>query len=1344
MIKSIEIGPNDKNVSDEKETENMVSIAWRNLHYEAYPFGLKNIFTGKVILKRLNGHLLFNTLNGFLGPSGAGKSTLLNCLNGTLRSGLSINTELYLNRQYVNERPIIRFVEQHVHETIIGIMTVGEILRYAFRLKNSSSSRQQTLINEHIGKILVNLLLDKSILNRRFDHCSGGEQKRIAIAQELMSIRMPSFLFVDEPTTGLDSHAALLMMRCLRNLVDNHQNQYRLTILATIHAPNSDMMNLFDKIYILARDGVCIYSGAPKLLRSNLRKQLDKNNDDEIDDNNNHRSPIEEYMRIACKGIDDDNVRKLATKCLKNENELLQPWIDRMQFLDNGLSIQYKSFNFKDFIYQLIRMFYLIFIKQIKARICTILIFITLFYIHSTMFDPKMVEPNVCTSIFDHDQIWLNRTCPQRVNDDFLIDSYMHYQSFAIAFFGYILISLSSIAFGELIKVINNEHRNGWYSIGVFYCSITLIRLLELAILTLLTITMVYCLVDHNYVDNGHFNWNRFGHFTLFFCLFAFYIQSLGHGISCVINNGPIEASIIGSISIYFIINSYDGYMFMADYLYLPFTRMLAQLFASKFITHGLLYSFYDLDRCDPSTEISTVLLDYNVQPEQIFTDVIQLLVISIVIRLMTMIGFVIRFQQWTIFNHSFKRSYNLNHIEPIDFDAESRQNYSKSHTIIDVNNNNNQQRIKTKKEIEFEKFCQDKFIIGWRSLSLFTTDSLYGIRSIKTFHPDSSELILRNLNGQFRFGTLNALMGTSGAGKTSLLRILNGQNKTRLSLESQFYLSKYTPIRTCFITQEISGHLLPGLTAKQSLIYSSRLKNINDTNVDHEKMAMTMLNELDIVYIANTLVTKCSGGERKRIALALELTSKRMPNFICIDEPTSGLDSNSAEILVSCLRRMSHRHNITLVVAIHQPNTDILMMFDHVYLLARGGVCIYSGTPDRIHQHVRLVGASSVDFPIEEMMRYSCLNHRDQQVKRLVQATNEAITNDEKTLFDNTQLVPEGLSVNRTRFSLNSIGILLQRQYHFYRNYLWTVLLFFYAVSLVVSLNYRLLLNPKIAERDGCISFDEDFIETCNRSKEEKVELILNYRYSYYIYSVMIFYPISISALLYYFELKYMINEHRNGWYSTGIVYLVRWSSHVIIILPIVFLHYYITDIYDPIRPGMFYSLMFVCILAAIASQGLGYICGILFGFNLTYLCISLPSLFLISIMVILSPYSKSLTIYQPFIRFNPIRYLTEASVMLQYGFGRCGPREIQVILYKLGIKHDEYYYECILRIIINIIIYHSIAFALLYYQRKDFNLRRRTEKIQQSIHNRKQSLNIMIPGLTCDHQYTIKQFRN
>ncbi|OTF78662.1 hypothetical protein BLA29_008804, partial [Euroglyphus maynei] len=230
--------------------------------------------------------------------------------------------------------------------------------------------------------------------------------------------------------------------------------------------------------------------------------------------------------------------------------------------------------------------------------------------------------------------------------------------------------------------------------------------------------------------------------------------------------------------------------MFPVNYLYLSFDRIVGNLFASKIITHGLLYSFYDLDRCDPRTQISTVLLDYNIKPQQIFTDIGQLLIICIIIRLMTMICFIAKFQHWTLFAHSFKRSIDDFHVKPIDDDG--KENHLKSYTIHVMKNDDNQ-RIKTENEMKFEKFSQDKFIIGWRSLSLFTKDPLYKLRSSKSVHPDSSELILRNLNGQFRFGTLNAVMGTSGAGKTSLLRVLNGQCKTRLSVESEFYLSRYT-----------------------------------------------------------------------------------------------------------------------------------------------------------------------------------------------------------------------------------------------------------------------------------------------------------------------------------------------------------------------------------------------------------------------------------------------------------------------------------------------------------------------------------------------------------------------
>jgi len=67
---------------------------------------------------------------------------------------------------------------------------------------------------------------------------------------------------------------------------------------------------------------------------------------------------------------------------------------------------------------------------------------------------------------------------------------------------------------------------------------------------------------------------------------------------------------------------------------------------------------------------------------------------------------------------------------------------------------------------------------------------------------------------------------------------------------------------------------------------------------IDHEAIAVSLLSELDLASTEHTKVERCSGGERKRLALALELTSRQMPNLVCIDEPTSGLDSNSAEIV--------------------------------------------------------------------------------------------------------------------------------------------------------------------------------------------------------------------------------------------------------------------------------------------------------------------------------------------------------------------------------------------------------------------------------------------------------------
>ena len=108
-----------------------ISIAWTNLKYET-----RSVFGKcKVILRGLTGHCRYGTVNGLLGPSGAGKTTLLNCLNGQLQSGLSEQCSIYLNHNQPKQA-LIRFIQQHVHETMFPVLTVRQTLAYAYRFKN--------------------------------------------------------------------------------------------------------------------------------------------------------------------------------------------------------------------------------------------------------------------------------------------------------------------------------------------------------------------------------------------------------------------------------------------------------------------------------------------------------------------------------------------------------------------------------------------------------------------------------------------------------------------------------------------------------------------------------------------------------------------------------------------------------------------------------------------------------------------------------------------------------------------------------------------------------------------------------------------------------------------------------------------------------------------------------------------------------------------------------------------------------------------------------------------------------------------------------------------------------
>ena len=164
-----------------------------------------------------------------------------------------------------------------------------------------------------------------------------------------------------------------------------------------------------------------------------------------------------------------------------------------------------------------------------------------------------------------------------------------------------------------------------------------------------------------------------------------------------------------------------------------------------------------------------------------------------------------------------------------------------------------------------------------------------YGSRNFKPI------TLLNDINGSIDLGTITALMGPSGAGKTTLLKCINGREISGIDRSTDIYLNPKLQIRSCFVVQEVKEHLLFGLTGLQSLIYASKLKN-KGKSCNHNQIALGLLKDLSIEQIGKTYIEKCSGGEQKRLAIALELTSVDKPNLLCIDEPTSGLDSFAAE----------------------------------------------------------------------------------------------------------------------------------------------------------------------------------------------------------------------------------------------------------------------------------------------------------------------------------------------------------------------------------------------------------------------------------------------------------------
>ncbi|XP_028766306.1 pleiotropic drug resistance protein 1 [Neltuma alba] len=219
--------------------------------------------------------------------------------------------------------------------------------------------------------------------------------------------------------------------------------------------------------------------------------------------------------------------------------------------------------------------------------------------------------------------------------------------------------------------------------------------------------------------------------------------------------------------------------------------------------------------------------------------------------------------------------------------------------------------------------------------------------------------VLLRGVSGAFRPGVLTALMGVSGAGKTTLMDVLAGR-KTGGYIEGNMTISGYPKKQETFA--RISGYCeqndihSPHVTVYESLLYSAWLRLSPEVDSKARKMfieevmELVELNPLRQSLVGLPGVSGLSTEQRKRLTIAVELVAN--PSIIFMDEPTSGLDARAAAIVMRTVRNTVDTGR-TVVCTIHQPSIDIFEAFDELLLLKRGGQEIYVGPLGRHSCHL-------------------------------------------------------------------------------------------------------------------------------------------------------------------------------------------------------------------------------------------------------------------------------------------------------------------------------------------------------------------------------------------------------
>ncbi|XP_031280621.1 ABC transporter G family member 39-like [Pistacia vera] len=907
------------------------------------------------ILNGVSGIIKPSRMTLLLGPPGAGKTTFLLALAGKLDKDLEASGKITYCGHELNEfipQKTCAYISQHdlhqgemtVRETLdfsgrcLGVGTRYELLAElsrrekeagikpdpeidAFMKATAVAGRETSLVTDYVIKILgLDICADIIVGDMMRRGISGGQKKRVTTGE--MLVGPAKVLLMDEISTGLDSSTTFQICKYMKQMV----HIMDVTMIISLLQPAPETYDLFDEVILLS-EGQTVYHGP----RENVLEFF-------------------EYMGFKCperKGVAD------FLQEVTSEKDQEQYWFKKNQ--------PYRFVSVSDFVrgfgsfhigQQLASDLSVPYDKSRvhPAALVTEKYGISNWELFKACFAREwlLIKRNSFLYIFKTTQITIMSIIALTV----FFRTKMHPGTLLGGgkYLGALFFSLMNVMFNgtaELsltvlrLPVFYKQRDHFFYPAWAFGLPIWLLRIplsfLESAIWIILT----YYTIGFAPAASRFFR-----QFLAFFCIHQMALSLFR--LIASIGRVDVVAQTLGTFSMLMVF-VLGGFIVARDDIepwmiwgYYCSPMMYGQ---NAIVLNEFLDNRWDIPNQDPNIDAPTIG-KVILKSRGFFTDAYWYW-ISIAALVAFSILFNILFIGALTYLNPFGDSKSIAVDE--NGDEKNKKRASSPNGAEGI-------QMATTNSSEVNRVAEPNrgMILPFQPLSLAFNHVNYYVdmpAEMKTQGVQENRLqLLRDVSGAFRPGVLTALVGVSGAGKTTLMDVLAGR-KTTGYIEGSINISGYPKKQPTFA--RVSGYCeqndihSPHVTVYESIIYSAWLRL--SSNIDKKTQMMfveEVMKLIELKPLRNALVglpgvDGLSTEQRKRLTIAIELVAN--PSIIFMDEPTSGLDARAAAIVMRTVRNTVDTGR-TVVCTIHQPSIDIFEAFDELLLMKRGGQVIYAG----------------------------------------------------------------------------------------------------------------------------------------------------------------------------------------------------------------------------------------------------------------------------------------------------------------------------------------------------------------------------------------------------------------